>query len=356
MMRSWARAVSVAAVTGLSCLAAGQSTQAQSTTTSPLSEKALAAEQAFFKGKTVRLVVGYGPGGGYDVYARMIAPHISKHLGASIVVENQPGAGGITALNSMSIAQPDGLHVMIVNGAGAALSQLVGSTGVRFDLGKLGHLGTVSASPWVWLVNPKATLKTPDQMLKAGRDIMWSATGPIDGLADGAQFTCEALQMKCRIVMGYGGSNQAALAVTSGEMDSIYVSDTSANNYVKSGQNVAVASMARKRSRFFPDTPTIFELAKLSLDQAWLFDFRANVEDLGRILVVPPGMSPERIAYMQQAVKKALTDPDVIAEGERTQRYIDFQDAETTRKRTLSVVTDITPEQKERVKSILNVK
>jgi tripartite-type tricarboxylate transporter receptor subunit TctC len=314
------------------------------------------AEAAFFKGKNVRITVGYGPGGGYDVYARMIGQHIGKHLGANMIVENQPGAGGITALNATSIAAPDGLHMMIVNGAGAALSQIMATPGVRYDLATLGHLGTVAASPWMWLVGPDSKIKTPQDALALNREIMWSATGPADGLGDGAAFTCEALAMKCKVVMGYGGSNQAALAVTKGEMDSIYVSDTSANNYVKSGQNRAVATMARKRSRFFPDTPTIFEAMKLNADQAWLFDFRTNIEDLGRILVVPPGMSPSRLAFMQAAVKKALTDPDVIAEGERTQRYIDFQDAETTRKRTLAVVADVTPEQKKRVNEILSLK
>ena len=311
------------------------------------------AEAAFFKGKNVRLTVGYGPGGGYDVYARMIAPHLSKQLGATVIVENQPGAGGITALNGTSVAAPDGLHMMIVSGNGAAMSQLTSSSGVRYDLAKLGHLGTVSASPWLWLVAPDSKIRTPQDALNLGREIMWSASGPMDGLADGAAFTCEALKMKCRVVMGYGGSNQAALAVTKGEMDSIYVSDTSANNYVKSGQNRAVAAISRIRSRFFPDVPTIFEAINLAPEEAWLIDFRANVEDLGRILVVPPGMSASRLGFLQEAVRKTLVDPDTVAEGERTQRYIDFQDAETTRKRTISVVTDVTPEQKARIIQIL---
>ncbi len=314
------------------------------------------AEAAFFKGKNVRLTVGYGPGGGYDVYARMIGQHIGKQLGANIIIENQPGAGGITALNATSVAAADGLHMMIVNGAGAALSQIMVTPGVRYDLATLGHLGTVSASPWVWLVSPESTIRTPQDALAMNREIMWSATGPVDGIGDGAAFTCEALAMKCKIVMGYGGSNQAALAVTKGGMDSIYVSDTSAKNYVNSGQNRAVVTVGRKRSRFFPDTPTIFEAAKLSDDQQWLFDFRANIEDLGRILVVPPGVSASRLAFMQAAVKKALTDPDVVAEGERTQRYIDFQDAETTRKRALAVVAEVTPEQRKRVNEILSLK
>ncbi|HEY0420955.1 MAG TPA: tripartite tricarboxylate transporter substrate-binding protein, partial [Acetobacteraceae bacterium] len=130
------------------------------------SARAQDAERAFFGGKTIRLVVGYGPGGGYDAYARMIAPHLSTALGASVVVENQPGAGGLVALNRIYTAAPDGLTIMIVNGTGAALSQLTEQAGVRFDLGQLGYLGTVSASPWMWLVGPGSPIKTPQDAMK----------------------------------------------------------------------------------------------------------------------------------------------------------------------------------------------
>src|SRR5947208_7832765 len=85
---------------------------------------AQSSESAYFEGKTVRLVVGYSPGGGYDVYARMIAPYLKKYLNAAVVVENKPGAGGITALNGISIAPPDGLQLMIVKGNRAILAQI----------------------------------------------------------------------------------------------------------------------------------------------------------------------------------------------------------------------------------------
>jgi tripartite-type tricarboxylate transporter receptor subunit TctC len=243
--------------------------------------------------------------------------------------------------------------MMIVNGAGATLAQLAEQSAVRYDLGKMGHLGTVSASPWMWLVRPNSPLDSAQEAVKSGKQIMWAGGGPMDGLSDGAAFTCEALNLNCKIVMGYKGSSEAALAVTRGEMDSLYVSDTSANNYVKSGDLKPLATMARKKSRFFPNEPTIFEAVKLTPDQQWLFDYRANVEDLGRILVVPPGVPKERLTFLQEAVKKALTDPALIAEGEKTQRYVDFEDAETTRKRANAVVTELTPEQRNRIKGIL---
>ncbi len=318
--------------------------------------RAQESEATYFQGKTVRLVVGYGPGGGYDIYARTIAPYIAKNLGANVVVENQPGAGGLTALNRVYAAVPDGLLMMIVNGTGAALAQLSDAQGARFDIGKVGHLGTVSASPWVWLVAPNSPIKTPDDAVKsASNRMMWSGSGPMDGLSDGAAFTCEALKLNCRIVIGYPGSNEAALAVSRGEMDSIYVSDTSANNYVKAGQNRAVATMGRDKSRFFPNVPTIFEALKLDAEQTWLFDFRATVENLGRILIAPPNLPPARLAYMQEAVRKALNDPVLVAEGEKTQRYIDYVDANATRDATLKAVTNLTPEQRKKVVQLLTV-
>ncbi|HEY8580432.1 MAG TPA: tripartite tricarboxylate transporter substrate-binding protein [Beijerinckiaceae bacterium] len=313
-------------------------------------------EAAFFKGKTIRLIVGFSPGGGYDAYARMMAPYLSQRLGATVVVENQPGAGGLTALNNLNVAEPDGTRLMLVNGTAAGLAQIMGTSGVRFDLEKMSHLGTVSASPWVWLVHKDFPLKTPADFQKAGREIAWSATGPIDGLSDGAQTTCEVLGLKCKIVMGYKGSNDAGLAVMRREMDAIYVSDTSANNYVRSNDLHAVANMSRKRSRFFPDLPTIFEAVKMSPEHEWLMDFHGVVEDLGRILVAPPGVEPKRLAYMQAVVKDTLADPKLREEGERSQRYIDYIDAAATIKAVRSAITDLTPEQKKHVQAILSAK
>ncbi|HEY4403073.1 MAG TPA: tripartite tricarboxylate transporter substrate-binding protein, partial [Xanthobacteraceae bacterium] len=164
---------------------------------------------------------------------------------------------------------------------------------------------------------------------------------------------CEALNLDCHVVLGYAGSNQAALAVTQGEMDAIYVSDTSANNYVASGQQHVVAAMGRVKSRFFPDAPTIFEAVKLTPDQQWLFEFRGKLEDLGRILLVPPAMPPARLAYLQAAVRQTLNEPALVAEGEKSQRYIDYLDAATTRKNAQDVVTNISAEQRKRVQDIL---
>jgi tripartite-type tricarboxylate transporter receptor subunit TctC len=309
--------------------------------------------KGFYKGKVGKIVVGYGPGGGYDAYARMIAPHLEKTTGARWIVENQPGAGGVTALNRIATASPDGLQMMIVNGTGAALGQILDQKAIRYDLAKLNYLGIVSSSPWIWIASPKAKINSAADAMKAGVTVNWAASGVTDGLGDGAALTCATLKLSCRIVRGYKGSKAAALAVTQGEMDSLYVSDTSAYNYVRSKGAKAIATMSREKSRFFKDLPTIFEQVKLTPDQAWWFDFRATLDDLGRILVTTPGVPADRLAFLQNAVKTTLTDPGLIAEGEKTNRYIAFQDAEATRKKVMSVVASLTPAQKKQAQTII---
>jgi tripartite-type tricarboxylate transporter receptor subunit TctC len=311
------------------------------------------AERAYFAGKTVRFVVGFGAGGGYDSYARMLAPYLAKQLDATVIVENQPGAGGLVALNRIYTAPPDGLTLMIANGTGAAFSQLTGQQGARYDLGKFGYLATVSAPPSMWLVGPASPIKTIKEALSSKRKWRWAASGPADSLSDGAAFTCEAFKLDCHIVLGYRGSNDAALAVARGEMDALYVTDTSANNYARANKSFALATMGGTRSRFFPDLPTIFEAVQMNADQKWLFEFRNTLHNLGRILVVPPGMPAARIGYMQAAVRRALQDRQFLAEGDKRQLYTDYVDAAGTRKNAMTIVVDSTPEQRKRVQNIL---
>ena len=321
----------------------------------PSAAQAQGADAAFFKGKTVKIVVGYGPGGGYDAYARMLAGPIGEKLGATVIVENQPGAGGVNALNRIFAAKGDPLQMMIVNGTAAAMAQLVGQKGVRYDLAKVGHLGTIAASPWVWLVHSKSPIKTPQDAVKYGKSIRWSASGPIDGLADGAWVTCEALKLNCEVVIGYKGSNDAARAVMQGEMDAIYVSDTSAQNYAATGDVRAVAVMNRKPSRFFPDVKPIFDAIPISDEGKWLIDFHSTVEDLGRIMITPPDVPAAQIKVLQAAFMDVLNDKDIQAMGAKSKRYIEPVAPAQTLKNVKAVVEDMTEAQRKRLREVMRL-
>ena len=308
---------------------------------------------AFYKGKTVRFVVGVGVGGGFDAYARMIAPYLGRNLDATVVVENQLGAGGLVALNRISTAQPDGLQLMIVNGTPAALGQLLDQQNVRYDLTKLEHLGVIAAYPWIWLVRKDSQVASVADAQKPDARLRWGGVGPTDGPADGANITCHALKLNCQIVLGYKGSADIALAMERGEMDALYVSDSSAAQYVKSGAARAVAAMGDKRSKLLPDTPTVFEQAKLDDEQRWWLEFRMSINDLGRILVTTPGVPADRLAFLREAVKKTLTDPALIAEGEKTERFVDFQEPAVARNLAVKALGGATPEMREKVRKVV---
>jgi tripartite-type tricarboxylate transporter receptor subunit TctC len=299
------------------------------------------------------MVVGSGTGGGYDIFSRMIAPYLAKVLGTTVVVENQPGAGGMLALNKLYIAPPDGLQISLINGTGAAFAQLTGDKSARFDLTKFSYLATVGSPPGLWLVAPNSPIREVQQALDAKMKWRWASSGGTSGLGIGAAFTCEALKLDCHVVQGYKGSADAGLAVTRGEMDALYVPESSANNFVKAKQNWALATMSRTKSRFFPDRPTIFEAAKMDADGLWVMDFLANVEKLGRILLAPPGIPPARLAYLQAAVKETLHNPQLIADGERAERIIEYLAPNGTHENVLAAVGKVTPEQKARVLKII---
>jgi tripartite-type tricarboxylate transporter receptor subunit TctC len=311
-----------------------------------------AAADASLKGKTIRFVVGFGVGGGYDVYSRMLAPYFEKRLGATIVVENQPGAGGMVALNHMYVA-PQGVEMTIVNGTGAALQQLLGVKGVRFDLTKFGNLGIIDSSRWIWLVQPKSTIKTVEDAQKFPRPITWGGSGKIAGTSDGAAFTCHMLHFKCKIVTGYKGSHASAMALATGEMDALYVSETSAYNYVQAKNAKPIATVNRERSILFPDLPTITELVKLDKDQQWWLDYRNTLEGLGRILVVPPNTPHATLALLQQAAKDILTDKKIVADANKKKRYINYLPPAKTKEMIERILHSVTPEQKKAIYDVV---
>jgi tripartite-type tricarboxylate transporter receptor subunit TctC len=313
------------------------------------------SEKAFYAGKTVRMIVGSGTGGGYDIFSRMIAPYLAKTLGTTVIVENQPGAGGLVALNKLYVAPPDGLQISLTNGTAAAFAQLTGDQAARFDLTKFTTLATVGAPPGLWLVGPDSSIREVQQAIDAKMKWRWASSGGTSGLGIGAAFTCEALKLDCHVVQGYKGSADAGLAVTRGEMDALYVPESSANNFVKAKQNWALATISRTKSRFFPDRPTIFDAAKMDADGLWVMDFLANVEGLGRILLAPPDIPPARLAYLQAAVKETLHNPQLVADGERAELIIEYLDPVSTHRNAVAAVGSVTPEQKARVLKILSL-
>lgn len=277
----------------------------------------------FYEDETLTFVVGFGPGGGFDTYARLLAPHVQKRLGGTVIVENRPGAGGTAALNQMVRGDQDGSEINIVHGEAALLTQLTGQSGRRFDAGDFNWLGRIASEPGVVVLSTASPYKTLDDLKNAKEPIKFSAGSKADGLSDYAAVFCETLQLNCKIVTGYKGSKESSLAAIRGETDAIAVEASSAAKY--SGDEMTpLLVLSRDRTDVLPDTPTIFEATDVPEDRAWWIDFRSGINKVGRSIAVGPEVPADRVAYLREAVGSVLTDPDVIAEGAKINRGISY--------------------------------
>ena len=298
----------------------------------------------FYRGKVVRLVVGYGPGGGYDAYARLLAPWLERAIGATVVVENRPGGGSLTALNQVVVAAPDGLTLMLLNGEAAALGQLLEQPGVRFDLRGLPWLARVSAEAYVVLWHAGLPFRRLDEVVGGKKRIRWSASAKTDGMGDNAAMFSEALGLDARIIIGYKGSNEAALAAMRGESDGIIVTVGSARKYAQGGQLVPIAILDRRRSPKFPDVPTVFEAVSLPSAQRWWIEYRMGLTALGRALATTPGTPPERIQLLRDAFRGILAEPEVRTRSESAGRPIDYAPPDELGRLAAETLDSVSPE------------
>jgi tripartite-type tricarboxylate transporter receptor subunit TctC len=277
----------------------------------------------FYKGKTIRILVGSPPGGGYDLYARMLAPHFAKRLGATVIIENRDGNGGLLALNFLLARPADGLTLMHASAEAATLSQLLERDGSVWDVTKLHWLSKTSSAPKLWFVGKNSKIRSAQDAIAAER-VVWSATGPADNISDVAAIISYAIGLKSKIVIGYKGAGDMSLAVVNGEVDAGVLSADSAYNGVKNGDLHPIAVFDSKRWPMLPNVPTLAEAAKIDPDKLWLVKLRQDIGEAQRAMVAAPGMPLDRIAYLRSVWADVLTDPEVIDEGARTKREINF--------------------------------
>lgn len=310
----------------------------------------------FYKGKVVKLVVGYGPGGGYDTYARMLAPYLEERLGATVVVENRPGGGGNVALNQVAAAKPDGLTIMIISAGTAAFGQITEAEGVRYDIGSLGLLGRIAGQSRVVLWSARSPYRTLDDALKTSRPIVFGAIARTDTISASTAFLIEAIGLNAKIVSGYKGTKEIALAAIRGEVDGFSVSANSARPYMRNGDLVASFVISRERADVLPDTPSIFELMDLTPEQAWWLDYTTALLSLGRALVTTPDIPDERLAFLQETVGAVLSDPKVIADAATKKRPLSYVAPLEYRGLIETVVSRLTPEELAKVAKVAREK
>ena len=274
-------------------------------------------QKEFFKDKIVRLVNGGSAGSGYDLYSRMLAPWIEKKIGAKVIVESRPGAGMMTAMNHVWSQPADGLTLMLAPGEGALLGALVGNTAIRFKLEEFSLLARVNTAPRALIIYPKLPYKSIADIVASGKELRIGSNGKTDGTSDTAVFMCHALNIKCKIVIGYKSSRDFAFAAIRGEVDGTILVEDSSERYAAGGQLRAIGIVSRERSKLMPDVPTIHETMTLTKEQAEWLDYRDDIRKIGRLLIAPPNMNSDMLAYLRQISREILTDPEALADFQK---------------------------------------
>jgi putative tricarboxylic transport membrane protein len=286
---------------------------------------------AFFQGKQVRFYTMGSPGGGYDTYMRALIPHLEKKLGARMLPTNEPGAGGLIAVNRTVNAPPDGLTILLVGGETLVTAQLYDAPGVNYDVRKLTWLARVSSEAKVALLGPKSPYASVADMAKSDIPVTFAGSSKIDGNTDFTAIMAHALGMKSKMIIGYKGTGDMNLAIQRGEVDGRVVSEESAALYGASNGMRVVTVLARTRVEQFSQVPTLFEAAKLAPAQARLIDWRASIAGLGRLMLVTPGTPPDRVDLLQKTFAEIIGDPAFVAEAKKLSLSANYAGADEVR-------------------------
>jgi tripartite-type tricarboxylate transporter receptor subunit TctC len=278
------------------------------------------AQSPLFQGKTITIVVGYQAGDGYDIWARLLAAHMGKHIPGNpgLIAQNMPGAGSMIAANHIyNVAKPDGLTMGSI-GPSLYLDQLVGKKEVHFDWGKFGWVGSTENTPWLLYMSSNTPYKTIEDVRKAKEPPKCSATSTGTSGHFIPKLLEEALGAKFNVVMGYQGGAEQDLAFERGEVvcRSLSIPTFFAREpfttWRKKNMVRILLQTGRKRDVKMPEVPTIHELmneyrtpaASRSLVTAILAS-----GDLGRPFITPPGISADRLKILRDAFRKTMGDP-----------------------------------------------
>jgi tripartite-type tricarboxylate transporter receptor subunit TctC len=283
----------------------------------------------FYKGKTITVVVGYAPGGGYDPYARLLARHIVRHIpgNPNVVVQNMPGAGGMVAANHLAnVAPKDGTQLAVFSAA-TALEPLFGNDNAKFQTTTFAWIGNMYRDVTACGVWSSSKFKTLDDLLKSDREVVFGSTGPGTTTTYHAMLLSSMLGAKVKVLQGFGGIKEIGLALQRGEVDAACgmqistIQASFASEYERGDLRILV-QFARKASPFFRDAANFYDRLKTE-EEKQISDLFFDQMAIARPLAGPPGMPAERSAALRKAMSDALKDPELLAEGKRTNIEID---------------------------------
>jgi tripartite-type tricarboxylate transporter receptor subunit TctC len=275
----------------------------------------------FFQGKTLQLVIGYDPGGGYDLYARALARHMTDHIPGrpTIIVQNMPGGGSIKAANYLYGVAPKDGTVFGGFSRGVPMDPLFGRTdGVQYDATKFNWIGSISSEVSVCAFRAGAGIASWSDMQTKPFTIGATGVG-----ADSDVFPTvlrNMFHLPLKLVSGYKSAADVVLAMQRGEVDGrcgwSWNSIVSANKALYEANGiVVVAQIALQRLPALKDVPLVTDFAD-GPDQLTTLKLLISRQSLARPYVLPPGVAPERVAALRDAFDATMTDPQFLTDAQ----------------------------------------
>ena len=299
-----------AAVAAVFCLAALPCT--------PASAEDVAS---FYHGNTVHMVVGFSPGGGYDLYARVVAKYIGKHIPGepTVVTQNMAGAGSLrAAIYLYSVAPKDGTAIGMFS-RGMPLSPLFKLPGATFDPAKFTWLGSVAKDTITCISWKTSAVKSWPDLFKNE----YKAGGEGKGADPDVYATLikNSLGAKVKLVTGYPGSSNISLAMERGEVDGMcgisYSTLASKHaDWLKNKDVNILVQGALEPDPALPKVPFMLDLAK-SKEQKQILRLTLAPQAMARPFVAPPGVPADRAKALQTAFMETMKDPDFLAEAKK---------------------------------------
>lgn len=321
------------------------------------------SQAPFYQGKNITIVVGYLSGDGYDIWARMFARHMAKHIPGSpnIIVQNMPGAGSRIAANYVySVAKPDGLTLGAISPS-LYFDQLTGRKEVQFDWAKFTWLGTPEQTEFLFFIRADTPYKTIEDIRKATQPPKCGATSTGTSGHYMPKFFEETLGLKFDVVLGYQGGGEIDMAIERGEVQcrnltiSTFYGREPFQTWLKKGFVRVLIQTSRKRDARAPEVPTIYELMdqyKTPEPARRLATVILAPAVFGRPLVAPPGVPPQVVKVLREAWARTLKEPALVEEVGKRRWVLDPVGGEELESLAKEVMSQ-PPEVIERMKQML---
>jgi tripartite-type tricarboxylate transporter receptor subunit TctC len=282
------------------------------------------AQGNFYEGKTIRIIVGFSPGGGYDALARMLSRHMPKYIPGhpTIIVENMTGAASLVAANYVyKVAKPDGLTFGHFSG-GFAYSQVMGQPGVEFDMQKFVFVGAVARDESAIAMTKSSGITSMEKWFAAKTPMKLGTTGPgAFGTDNVLKVVKAALNLPAQIISGYKGTADMRLAAESGEIDgTTWGWDSMRGTWQKAIESGTVVVVLQTVPKPFPDLPQVplaIDLAKTA-EAKQLIEYGIHYPSkITKTLALPPGTPSDRAQILQRALQETVKDAEFIAEADK---------------------------------------